>query len=480
MRMPEPIKLGFNQPFYRAVEELKKRGVVLPDKYYGELQGLHRQLNFSIAGKASLDQLQAVLDSLEEAMNKGKTFHEWKKDVRVQDLGLPKHRLDNIFRTNIQAAYNRGHWEKFVEHQKIRPYLMYDAINDSRVRPSHLAMDGIIRPVGDSFWAAHYPPNGYRCRCRCISLSERQAQERSKNGAGLNKQVTPEMNPDKGWDYNVGQDLTAGIEKSFNEKYAKLAPKLQNAADKTMLKAWEGANIAKKIPVTDLATLQDALTEYAKIFPEHLPHGVKGVFAAKETDDFFMATDGKGIFWFSEIETREGFNSHKDLTGAFSAIKHSEIMTQHQEYALETLWHEICHNRQAGIDGMLKLSQRNPRRIMAEMLNQYVSRLSYGGFVECLGGLAIHKEWVLKNGYGYQSHVRNFQSLLTALGANEAVRGGLFNVNFNEDLLAVDRFIAKAIAKNSGHDEKAIANLLFLMLTDDERFNRALNELNPI
>lgn len=233
--MPEPIKLGFNQPFYRAVEELKKRGVVLPDKYYGELQGLHRQLNFSIAGKASLDQLQAVLDSLEEAMNKGKTFHEWKKDVRVQDLGLPKHRLDNIFRTNIQAAYNRGHWEKFVEHQKTRPYLMYDAINDSRVRPSHLAMDGIIRPVGDVFWATHYPPNGYRCRCRCISLSERQAQERSKNGVGLNKQVTPEMNPDKGWNYNVGQDLTAGIEKAIAD--SKVNPVLKSMLEKKLADA---------------------------------------------------------------------------------------------------------------------------------------------------------------------------------------------------------------------------------------------------
>lgn len=220
MQMPDPIKLGFNQPFYRAVEELKKRGVVLPDKYHRELQGLHRQLNFSIAGKASLDQLQAVLDSLEDAMKQGKTFHEWQKDVRVQDLGLPKHRLDNIFRTNIQAAYNRGHWEKFVENQKIRPYLMYDAINDSRVRPSHLAMDGIIRPVGDAFWATHYPPNGFRCRCRCISLSEKQAQERSKNGTGLNKSITPEMNPDKGWDYNVGQDLTTGIDKAIAENKA--------------------------------------------------------------------------------------------------------------------------------------------------------------------------------------------------------------------------------------------------------------------
>ncbi len=229
----------------------------MPDKYYGELQGLHRQLNFSIAGKASLDQLQAVLNSLEEAMNKGKTFREWQKDVRVQDLGLPKHRLDNIFRTNIQAAYNRGHWEKFVEHQKTRPYLMYDAINDSRVRPSHLAMDGIIRPVGDIFWDAHYPPNGFRCRCRCISLSEKQAQERSKNGTGLNKQVTSAMNPDKGWDYNPATAHDEMLTNLVDTKISKLP--VSNWFKQTLVeqKAKKLAEIQKTMTLDDIYTIAE-------------------------------------------------------------------------------------------------------------------------------------------------------------------------------------------------------------------------------
>lgn len=258
--MPEPIKLSFNQPFYRAVEELKKRGVVLPDKYYGELQGLHRQLNFSIAGKASLDQLQGALDSLEKAMNEGSTFAKWQKDIRVQDLGLPKHRLDNIFRTNIQAAYNRGHWENFIEHKKTRPYLMYDAINDSRVRPSHLAMDGIIRPVGDSFWATNYPPNGFRCRCRCISLNERQAQERSKNGQGLNKPISEDMTPDKGFDYNVGQDLTAGVNKAIKD--SKANPVLKSVVEKTLADMPKTMTL-KKLP-TGLSE-QDYLAAFNEI-----------------------------------------------------------------------------------------------------------------------------------------------------------------------------------------------------------------------
>ena len=38
-------------------------------------------------------------------------------------------------------------------------------MGDGRVRPEHAAMDGITRPVNDSFWKKYYPPNGWNCRC---------------------------------------------------------------------------------------------------------------------------------------------------------------------------------------------------------------------------------------------------------------------------------------------------------------------------
>ncbi|EXE12573.1 phage head morphogenesis, SPP1 gp7 family domain protein [Acinetobacter sp. 983759] len=52
---------------------------------------------------------------------------------------------------------------------------MYSAINDSRVRPSHLALNRIVRHIDDPFWLTHYPPTGFRCRCTCIALTEKQA-----------------------------------------------------------------------------------------------------------------------------------------------------------------------------------------------------------------------------------------------------------------------------------------------------------------
>ena len=55
--------------------------------------------------------------------------------------GLDPLQADNIFRTNIQTAYNVGHYEQMTDPDvmQLRPYWMYDAVNDSHTRPSHLA-----------------------------------------------------------------------------------------------------------------------------------------------------------------------------------------------------------------------------------------------------------------------------------------------------------------------------------------------------
>lgn len=219
--MPDPLRIGFDVPFPEAIKAAVDRGVVLPDVYYGELFGIERQLAFSVAGLAAYDQLTAVRDTLTAALSSGRTFAEWKKAALTAGLDLPAHRLDNIFRTNLQGAYMAGKWEMFEQTKSFQPYLMYDAINDSRVRPSHLALDNVIRPVDDNFWHTHSPPNGYRCRCTLIPLTERQAFDRSGANKGLHNPATlpdgRQAQPDKGWDYSPNNRL-AGVKKAIDDR----------------------------------------------------------------------------------------------------------------------------------------------------------------------------------------------------------------------------------------------------------------------
>ncbi len=265
------LQIGFDVPFEEAIAAARARGVVLPEVYYGQLQGVARALSFSVAGLSQVDQLQQVLDSLVQALEQGSTFADWKKRLLMAPdaLKLPNHRLDNIFRTNLQSAYSRGHWQQHDQYRASRPYLLYSAINDSRVRPHHLALDGLVAAIDDPIWQRHYPPNGYRCRCSAISLSDKKAQKyRDRDAQKLRDhpdlaRQRMEAQPDKGWDYHGGADDPVERMKRIEaEKLAKVDPRLKEGYTERMNRT--------EAEQTLLDTLANAVAvaEAAKTFAE--------------------------------------------------------------------------------------------------------------------------------------------------------------------------------------------------------------------
>lgn len=226
-----------NVSFKEAVAYANARNIVLPDIYYGKLVGIQRSQAVSVAGLGSLEQIKFVLDKLDTVLKKGQTFKDFQDAVKANELGidLPRHRLDNIFRTNIQASYARGRWDQQSRVSGTRPYLMYDAINDGRTRPHHQAMDNTILPRDDPWWKTHYPPNGYRCRCTVISLTEAQVSKRG-GVSGLG----PEVDADEGWEYNPGEEYEAGAQRGLSKftlkgregRVSAAKTRIQEAADR--------------------------------------------------------------------------------------------------------------------------------------------------------------------------------------------------------------------------------------------------------
>ena len=216
-----PFSIAFDLPFDEAIEAARARKSVLPDAYYHQLPAEARRLAFTVSGLTALDQVQGVLDRMGRHIEDGGTFADFKRLAASQPWELPKHRLETIFRNAVQTAYGAGHWRRFEETKDDQPYLMYDAVNDSRTRPAHRALDGIIRPVDDPFWLTHSPPMGHNCRCTLIQLDAEQAEIRSRNGRGLNQPETPEMRgDDDGWGRKPMQwdeTLQWLIEKKGNE-----------------------------------------------------------------------------------------------------------------------------------------------------------------------------------------------------------------------------------------------------------------------
>ena len=160
--------------FLEALEYAHNKKIVLPAEFYS-MDLKTRQMATTVSFLSSLEQIETVIKAVNKSIADGGTFNDFQKLIAESEIILPKHYLDNVFRTNIQNAYGHGRWQQQQRNKAKRPYLMYSAINDSRVRPAHLALNRIVLPIDHPFWLTHYPPLGFRCRCTVIALTEKQA-----------------------------------------------------------------------------------------------------------------------------------------------------------------------------------------------------------------------------------------------------------------------------------------------------------------
>lgn len=178
------VETGKDMTFQEAVDYFKERVPVTAAQFY-QIAENYRSLAFTVSGYTSAQVLKKFYDELLSALEDGSTLTEFRSNMNgflesEGYEGVTPFQAENIFRTNIQTAYNVGHYEQMSDPDvmALRPYWMYDAVEDSHTRPSHLAMDGRVYPADDPVWDTWFPPNGFKCRCTVRSLSERQVKQR--------------------------------------------------------------------------------------------------------------------------------------------------------------------------------------------------------------------------------------------------------------------------------------------------------------
>ena len=283
-----PTGNAFDVAPEKAIGFFVAKGLKPSFSYAETLDGEHDKA-FTIAKMMNVDILGQVHASLESAIANGVPFKQWSKEIipllqsggwwgkkEVKDpltgeivvaqLGSPA-RLENIFRTNAQAAYAAGHWQEIIAQQGAAPFLMYDAVDDFRTRPLHRSWDQKVLPVTNSWWSTHFPPNGWNCRCGVIQLSKTEV-----DSLGLTPSIDPPKdgnydwtNPrtgevytypkgvDPGFANNPGQNYAQHLKQLLKEKEQALPDALQVAAaraDKKVQKlaadAVSGATQAQK------------------------------------------------------------------------------------------------------------------------------------------------------------------------------------------------------------------------------------------
>lgn len=233
-----------------ALRYARDKRVVLPEEFY--LLDLNaRQYATTVSGLASLDQIKTVINLSNKAIESGSTFQEFQKAVKESGIELSSHHLDNIFRTNIQNAYAHGIWTQQQENKANRPYLKYSSLTDSRVRPSHLALNNIVRHIDDSFWDTHYVPNGFNCRCAIDAITESQAK---RLGITIDEEL-PDIQPDKGWAVSpasYGKHLNEVLDQKIADADPRLADELIKVRDEMLISQEANEAIVKAFePMSD-------------------------------------------------------------------------------------------------------------------------------------------------------------------------------------------------------------------------------------
>lgn len=198
---------------------------------------------WTVAKAMRLDILEAIRAAVDEAVQDGQAFGEFRGNLQpllerlgwwgratLQDpltgeerdvqLGSPR-RLQVIYDVNLRTAQAAGQWDRIQRTRATHPYLLYQLGPSREHRPEHRGWSGMLLRADDPWWQTHYPPNGWGCKCHVRQVSRREAERLLATGRYLNaapdlgtveyvNQRTGEVanvprGIDPGWDYNPGE-----------------------------------------------------------------------------------------------------------------------------------------------------------------------------------------------------------------------------------------------------------------------------------
>jgi hypothetical protein len=169
----------------------------------------------------------------------------------------------------------------------------------------------------------------------------------------------------------------------------------------------------------------------------------------------------------------EIFNPLEEVKGALKAISTGIDMTFKQEYALESLWHEIRHAQAVGWKNLRNKTDLRSRSM--ETINQFCARHSYRDFVKSLGGKAVNTKEIIERGYGYGRFVSNFQNLLKHINVTQAEAHAHFkDIILKTPYEEIHEEIVKFVQAKSKYDLKTAKELVKNLRMSSSEFAETL------
>lgn len=167
-----------------AIDYLRAR-VAMSDLAAMALNAAAKRRAIWVAGLAQTALVNDVRAALESALSTGSTIEDFKASVGDMlesqwqgTVANPPARLETIFRTNTQTAYNDGRYAQATdpETKQVRPYWQFDAVLDSRTTDICKRSNGTVLPADHVWWKTHIGPLHHQCRSTFHPLTRRQAE----------------------------------------------------------------------------------------------------------------------------------------------------------------------------------------------------------------------------------------------------------------------------------------------------------------
>lgn len=181
MAWPDPMVSALE-----AIAWFRARVPITPGRWR-RLSAEARRRSFRVAGATRLSLVMDVWRAVERAIAQGLPYEAFEKEVGEKLVAAwgdsvtnPAHRLETIYRNNVQSAYSAGRYAQMTDPDVLRgrPFWMYDALLDNRTSELCRGLNGTILPADHDFWKTRYPPNHHNCRSGVRSLTRQGAERR--------------------------------------------------------------------------------------------------------------------------------------------------------------------------------------------------------------------------------------------------------------------------------------------------------------
>lgn len=269
-------------PFEEAVLFLKKKNVLPSDQYY-KLSDKARFRAFTVSRLADGDMVERVKTLLSENLESGGGLKEFleKTDTEILDgLGLAGNGggwyWENVYRTNVQTAYNAG---RALGFEAVKPVAL-ELVGVGDMRQTDICRSLTQPPVrklyDDPFWKTHWPPFHFGCRTTVRAIYDPGELEEKPVTAEL-----PEEKPAQGFGtYPITSgnwwrelaSMTKRAKKYGIQKEIETAKKLLvDKAAKEVLSLENAKTTAETVQFINSESIEISpakLTEYA-LNPEH-------------------------------------------------------------------------------------------------------------------------------------------------------------------------------------------------------------------